>query len=274
MGASAEGTPRGPLHPLGPTLFSPRFRPSRVPAATRVLLAPPEAWDEGRLVDAARAMPRPSGPVRAGDDVGGLVVLRVEPESARGVDARTVFEVQAAPRVPSGPVHLAVLLDASESMGLPWSGGESRHAAAREALVDSLRASGGRLSGASVFVFAKEVRLVAGPLTPAGMQGALLEPLKPRGPARTAAALDAALAHLAAQPGPPEQAVLLLTDGPGDPAALAEAGARAARLRIPVHVVAFAPEVDEALHSLCKATGGAAQRATLPLGFDLPPRGA
>lgn len=224
-------------------------------------------------MDAARALPRPRAPLRPGDDVGGLVVLRVEPGAALAPDAATVFEVRGEPRAPSGPVHLAVLLDASESMALPWSADMTRFEAARTALLDSLRASGERLGGATVFTFAREVRLVAGPLTPHGVKDAQVEPVKPRGPARTGDALDAALAHLAAQSEPPEQAVLLLTDAPGDAKGLAAASARAARLRIPVHVVAFAPEADAALQKLAESTGGTAQRATLPLGFDLPPRG-
>jgi predicted RNA-binding Zn ribbon-like protein len=244
-----------------------------MPAASRVVLVPPERWDEPRLADAARSLPRPRAPLRPGDAVGGLVVLGVAAGAALAPDAGTVFEVRAAPRAPAGPLHLAVLLDASESMALPWSAEYARIDAAREALTDSLRASGDRLGGATVFTFAREVRLVAGPLTPAGTRQVKLDPVKARGPARTGDALDAALAHLAAQSDPPDQAILLLTDAPGDAKALAAAAERAARLRVPVHVVAFAPEVDPALRKLAESTGGTAQRATLPLGFDLPPRG-
>lgn len=241
-------------------------------AASRVVLVPPEAWDEDRIVKAARDLARPSSALRPGDEVGGLVVLRVEPGADLAPDASTVFEVRGGPRVTSGPVHLAVLLDASESMGLPWSADHTRLEAARESLLDSLRGARERLSGASIFVFAKDVRLATGPLTAEALPRVGLEPLTPKGPARTGAALDAALAHLAGQSEPPEQAVLLLTDGPG--AGLAPAAARAARLRIPIHVVTFAPTLDPELARVASTTGGLAQQASLPLGFDLPPRSA
>lgn len=223
-------------------------------------------------MDAARGLKPTRDALRPGDELGGLVVVRVEPGAPMAADARTAFELLATPRGGTGAPHLAVLLDVSESMGLPWSAQWTRLEAARDALLDHFQTSAPNLSGATVMTFAKELRVVAGPAPSASIPSLKVEAVKPRGSARTASAMDAALAHLAAQSEAGPQAILLLTDAGGDPKALALSATRAARLRVPVHVVVFAPEVDASLRALAETSGGSVQKATLPLGFDLPLR--
>src|SRR5688572_17855496 len=99
----------------------PRRRgPRRVPAASCVVLVPPGAWPEEKLLDAARALEAPATPLRAGDEVRGLVVVKVEPEAGAAPDAGTVFDLEPRPRPTEGPLHLAALLDVSASMATPW----------------------------------------------------------------------------------------------------------------------------------------------------------
>lgn len=239
-------------------------------AAVRVVLAPPEPWDDARILAAARTLALPSGAVLPGDDVGGLVVLRVEPESGAVSDANTTLDVVARPRPREGPLHVALLLDASQSMATPWNAEHSRLDAAREALLAHLRAGGAGHSAVSLFTFAREARLVAGPFAPGALKRGGIDVPAPAGRARTANALNTALAHLAAQGHDGTQAIVLLSDGGAEPAATRQAAARAARLGIPIHVVAFAPQVDPLYEEVASASGGTAQRATLPLNFDIP----
>ena len=56
----------------------------------------------------------------------------------------------------------------------------------------------------------------------------------PKGPSRLAPAIDAALAHLSAQPGPERAQVLVLVGGADDDKAVRASLARAERLGIPV----------------------------------------
>ena len=239
-----------------------------MPAARRVLLAPPAPWDETRLLEAARALPPSAGPLRPGDALGDLVVLGVEPAPGAAPDASTVFDLAPAPRPRAAPlVDVAVLLDVSESMGLPWSDDLTRSEAAREALSSFLAGGGAGVGQVSVLAFSREARLVAGPADH-GSYATFRVPA-PSGPARTGAALDAALAHLAGRGRPDRvQAVLLLSDGVGDAEEAMEAARRAARLGVPVHALVFAPEADPAFHDLSRATRGSAQVATLPLTVD------
>jgi hypothetical protein len=239
-----------------------------MPVARRVLLAPPGAWDEDRLLDAARGLPGDAGPLRPGDALGDLVVLGVEPAPGDAPDASTVFDLAPAPRPASAPlVDVAVLLDVAESMGLPWGADLTRSEAAREALFSFLAGPGAGVGDVSVLTYARDARLVVPP-TPRGALSAFDVPA-PSGPARTGAALDAALVHLAARGRPDRvQAILLLTDGAGDEKPAQAAAARAARLGVPVHALVFAPEADPLLQDVARATRGSAQVATLPLTID------
>jgi secreted protein with Ig-like and vWFA domain len=163
-------------------------------------------------------------------------------------------------------VDVAVLLDVAESMGLPWGADLTRAEAAREAL-SSFLAGGVGVGHVSVLTYARDARLVVPP-TPQGALPAFDAPA-PSGAARTGAALDAALTHLAAQGRPDRvQAILLLTDGAGDAKETHAAAARAARLGIPVHALVFAPEADPVLAEIAATTRGSMQVASLPLTLD------
>lgn len=237
------------------------------PTATRVVLAPPERWDESKLMDAARSLAAPATPLRPGDAVGALVVARVEPENGLAADARTVFEVRAAPFARAGPAHVAVLIDVGESMSLPWDSARTRLDAARDGLLSHL---GSLPDGAqvSLFTFAKDAKLVTGPFAASALTKGSIDLPAPKGSARLAGAIDTALAHLVARPSAtvrPE--ILILSDGAGDPAALRKAVARAKRLSVKVHAWVFAPDVDALFVESAHDTGGHVEKAAIPLTF-------
>lgn len=239
-----------------------------MPAASRIQLVPPEPWGEEQLLHAARALTATGKPVRPGDAVGELVVVGVEPEPGATLADDTEMEVVPSPRRADAPrVDVVVLLDTSESMGTPWDARHTRLSAAREALATFLRAPGAAVASLAVFEYAKEPRLVAGPAEPSRVPAP--PPSVPKGPAATARALNAALAHLAARAERDRCGViLLLTDGVGEVEELPATGERAARLRVPVHALVFAPEVDEAFDTLARPTNGTAQTATHPLTIE------
>lgn len=236
--------------------------------ASRVQLVPPASWAEDELVDKARALAPTLKPVRPGDEVGGLVVLRVEPEPGATLGAMTELEVLPAPRRPdAATVDVAVLLDASESMGTPWDAKLTRLQAVRAAVQPFLASAAPGVASVAVFEYAKECRRVAGP----GALGdvALGEAPKPKGPSDTARAIDTVLAEFAERAARDRsQVILLLTDGVGDVDALRAAAARAGRLRVPVHTLVFAPEIDEAFDAVATASGGSVQQASHPLAIE------
>jgi hypothetical protein len=63
---------------------------------------------------------------------------------------------------------------------------------------------------------------------------------------------------------------VLLTDGPSETPRLLAAAERAGRLDIPIHVVVFAPQADDALREVARRSGGTLERATLPLAIEFP----
>ncbi|MFA5862483.1 MAG: VWA domain-containing protein [Candidatus Thermoplasmatota archaeon] len=238
------------------------------PAATRIVAVPPNPrWTEQRLVDAARDLDVPRGIVRPGDALGDLVVVRVEPENGAVADDSTSVDVLAKARARRGPVHVAVLIDASDSMGTAWSEGRTRLSAARDALGGFLSQPQSDAAVVTLLTYAKDVRIVAGPT-----QRAHTVPFElpvARGRARTAQAVNAALAHLAAQSHEGPQALVLLSDGAAEVKELRAAAQRARRLGIAIHVVSFAPTVDTELEALAHATGGTSKLAIVPLTFDV-----
>jgi hypothetical protein len=239
-----------------------------MPPASRVILAPPAAWDEARLLDLARSMLLPEGALRPGDEVGGLVVIEVHPEPGAEVERTTVIEIAPRPRAARGAtLDVVILLDASESMGQAWSPTHSRWEAAREALRSFLADSGHHLRLVTLFIYARQAQLVGGPIVSSQLE---LPELVPRGRSMTGTAVNAALAYLAANASAQSaQGILVLSDGAGEDAELERATARSARLAIPVHSLVFAPGVDAAFERLAKETGGSSQRATLPPSFAL-----
>lgn len=235
-----------------------------MPAASRVTLVPPERWDEARLVEAAKALAPTTKPIRPGDEVAGLVVVKVEPEPGASLAEETEMEVAPDPRETATPsVDIAILLDVSESMDLPWSRDHTRIDAAHESVRAFLAKPGGAVAEVTMIQYAKDAKVVAGPAAPDGMTLPIAP--KPKGRSATGTALNAALAVLAGQGGKRAQAILLLSDGVGEVDEVRAAAARAARLRIPVHCLVFAPTTDEVFDEIARITGGTAQRATLPL---------
>lgn len=239
-----------------------------MPEARRVLLAPPAAWDEPRLLEAVRAIPETTRPLRPGDDLAGLVVLSVDPAPGAAAGRATTFDVQPAPRALRAPqVDVAVLLDASESMALPWSADLTRMDAAREALSSFLHGDNAGVASVTVLSYARDARILATGIAPGS--GSMIDAPAPAGPSRTDVALDAALAHLLAHARPDRvQAILLLADGIGDPDATLDAAARAGRLRVPIHALVFAPEADPVFAEAARLSGGSVQLAAIPLTVD------
>lgn len=237
-------------------------------AATRIIAVPPAAgWTEQQLVDAAHKLEAPRGVIRPGDALGDLVVVRVEPENGATADDSTTIDLLAKPRPARGRLHVALLVDASDSMGTRWQEGRTRLAAARDAIGGFLAQPDHPVALVTLLTYAKDVRVIAGPTEPVPHLAYELPPA--RGRARTAHALNATLAHLAAQSHDGPQAVVLLSDGAAEVDALREAGERAARLGIAVHVVALAPTLDPVFEALARATGGTTTLAAVPLTFDI-----
>jgi hypothetical protein len=239
-----------------------------VPPASRIQLVPPAAWDEAKLLDAARALSPQGDEVRPGDAMGELVVLRVEPQPGSSVEEETEIEILPAPRAPDAPlVDLVVLVDVGASMQSPWDARHDRAAAARAALASFLQAPSATVASLTVYEYGKELRLVAGPAPPREI--ALDAPTRPKGPSRTGAAIDHALADLAERARPDRaQAVLLLTDGIGSVGELVAAAERAGRLSVPIHALVFAPDLDAAFEALAMSSRGSVQKATHPLTIE------
>lgn len=240
-----------------------------VPVASRIVLIPPDAWDETRLLDAARNLATPGpAPLRPGDEVAGLIVARVEPESGSTPDARTAFDITPRPRPRTGALHVVALLDLSESMATPWDRDHKRFEAARDALLAHIRGPGHAHASVTLITYAKEPRLAAGPFHPGALAKGTIDLPAPAGPSRPAAAINAALEHVAGEEVGPH-AIVWLTDGPAELGELRKAAQRAARLGVAIHVVSFAPDADALLMEVAKDTGGAVQIAGLPLTFDI-----
>ncbi|HUR67917.1 MAG TPA: VWA domain-containing protein [Candidatus Thermoplasmatota archaeon] len=239
-----------------------------MPGATRVQLVPPAAWDEDALVAAARGFAATGRPVRPGDAVGDLVVVAVEPQPGATLGDETEIHVLPTPPRPDATqVDVVVLLDVSESMATPWDAKHTRLDAARVALASFLQEPGGSVASVALFEYAKAARLAAGPAAPRELS--LGDAPTPKGSSATAVALDAALAHLAGRLTPERaQVVFLFTDGVGEVADLLVAAQRASRLKVPVHSLVFAPEVDEVFDELAKASGGSFQQASYPLTIE------
>lgn len=237
-------------------------------AASRVQLVPAARMSEDELMAAARALDPPRKPIRPGDALGPLVVVAVDPAPGSAAGKDTEWEIAPEPRRRDAPmVDVAILLDVSESMGLPW---DEKHARLEAALVSlsSFPGSGGATTAdVSVYHYAKHAQLRAGP-SPA-REIKMIPTAAPKGRSDTGAALDAALAGLASRTrADRSQVVLLLTDGIGNVDGLRAAGERAKHLQVPVHCLVFAPEVDAEFDALAATTGGSVQAAAHPLTLE------
>lgn len=237
--------------------------------ASRVRLAPLAALSEDALVHAARTLVPPKVPVRAGDAVGdSLVVLQVEPEPGAALVDDTEVELTGAPRTRDAPmVEIAVVLDVSESMGLPWDEKHTRLSAALAAIASFLKSPAANVEAISIYEYAKHPRLVAGPAKPRELS--VVPAPTPKGRSHTGDAIDGALAGLAARTQRDvSQVILLFTDGVGDVAALMLAAERAGRLHVPIHGLVFAPDVDTVFEAVANASGGSVQKASHPLTIE------
>lgn len=259
------------------------LRVPSMPGASRVQLAPPTPWDESRLLAAAREFAQAAeasgphanafrwatgNPIRPGDAMGELIVLSVEPASGATLVADTeVVLVPGTARTDAPLVDLMILLDISESMGLPWDAKHTRLGAARASVESFLENAGASVATVAYAEYAKEVHIIFGPAAPGKLH--LVAPPEPKGGSATAKALDAAISHLAKRITPERaQAIMLLTDGVGEVADLLAAAQRAGRLLIPVHSLIFAPEIDEVFADLARSSGGSFQRAGYPLTIE------
>lgn len=233
-----------------------------MPRATRVQLAPPEPWDEDRLLDAARHLELPEQALKVGDDVNGLVIEAIEPAGAQP-DADTSFDLLPyTPREGAG-LHLMVLLDCGASMRAPWGNGLTRSDAARYALGTFADQAPAWVASVTLFTYNRELARLAGPIAPRDLARPARADAEPTGPSRLAGAIDLVLRRIAVQRGR-RLAILVLTDTASDSDALPGAAERAKRLGVPVHALSFAPEDDEEVRKLTAATGGAYDLAETP----------
>jgi len=238
-----------------------------MPAASRVQLVPPGPWDEEKLLTAARAYRASGKPVRPGDALGDLIVVSVEPAPGATLgDATEVEVLPTPPKVDAAQAEVVILVDVSESMGLPWDAKHTRLEAARACVASFLDRPGGSVATVTLFEYAKTPRLVAGPTAPTEVR--LHAAPTPKGGSATATALNAALAQVAAATPTRTHVIFLLTDGVGEVADLLVAAERAGRLRVPVHSIVFAPEMDEIFEELAHASGGSFQPAGYPLTIE------
>ena len=246
-----------------------RARALNVHAASRVRVAPLAALSEDALVHAARTLVPPRAPVRAGDAVGeSLVVLHVEPAPGAALVDETEVELAPAPRTrDAAQVEIAIVLDVSESMGLPWDETHTRLSAALAAIASFLKSPAANVEAISIFEYAKQPRLVAGPAKP--REVSMVPAPQPKGRSNTAEAINGALAGLAARTQRDvSQVILLFTDGVGDVAEIVLAAERAGRLHVPIHALVFAPEVDSIFDAVAAASGGSVQKAAHPLTIE------
>lgn len=238
-------------------------------AATRLRVAPLTALSEEALVHVARTFEAPKKAVRPGDVVGdALVVLAVEPAPGATLTPETEFDLAAAPRTRDAPkVEIGLLVDVSESMGLPWDKDHTRLSAALASISSFLKSADAAVESVLLLEYAKHAKVAAGPTRPREL-GTLPAP-RAKGPSHTAEALDAALAALAARSTPGvSQVLLLFTDGVAQLDELAKAAERAGRLHVPIHSIVFAPEVDPFFERLASETGGSVTQAAHPLTIE------
>ena len=186
-----------------------------------------------------------------------FILRRAEPRGLRRVDATTEVEFDFSPDPPKRAIaDVAFLIDASWSMrraDLP----PTRLEAARRALATALANAGDVVRRASVVAFAGGANVVAPLAPPPSVDLPALDALVPRGPGKLVPALDATLEHLAhdADPGD-EHAVFLATDSEAHGPHLVEAGARAVRLGVQVHVLDMGSPQPAQLERLAAETGG------------------
>ncbi len=234
----------------------------RVPRATRIVLAPPESWDEARMMDAARDLPTPDGPLIPGDEIGGFVVIRVEPTPGSKADAATAVDVEPYAARTGDAYHVAIVIDAAASMVTPWTDDITRADAARWAVATFLTQAHDVVATATTYAFSSDLRVLQGPDAPGELDAPTRDETMPGGPSRLSGALNTVLARLASRTEP--AAILLLSDAAADEQRLAETAARAERLGIPIHVLGLAPEADPALEALARGTGGIFRNALVP----------
>lgn len=226
------------------------FKPLRATPAAR------RAASARRAFDAAATRNFRTGDVVTADG-DSYIVRRVEPRGLLRVEAATEIEFDFTPDPPKRAVaDVVFLLDASWSMrraDLP----PTRLEAARRALATALANAGDVARRASVMAFAGEPTLVAPLAAPASVDLPAVDALVPRGPGKLVPALDAALEHLVLDAdAADEHAVLLATDSEAHAPHLVEAGARAARLGIQVHVLDMGSPQPAQLERLASDTGG------------------
>ncbi len=188
-----------------------------------------------------------------------MTVEEVDPPGSV-VRGGTEVEISVPPSPGDGPVNLAILVDASLTMGR----GTAPTPYDRAATVIDAFLMNGRffLGSAGLVVQGGETRHVRSMGSPETMSGALIHQVEPKGTFALPGGLERALDVLeAAGEGP--RAILLVTDGQvalADPLGLAlriaEAGTR---------LFAVAGSPDEAIQEICRHTGGQASQKPEPV---------
>lgn len=183
-----------------------------------------------------------------------LTVERVDPSSAI-VQPGTEVEITVPPGPSEGPVNLAILVDASLTMG---QGGSPTSYERAAGLIDAFLMNGRSfLASAGVVVQGGRTRHVEELAPPEEISGALIHKVDPKGTFDLEAGLERSL-ELLEDASEGSRAVLLVSDGDAEIAdslatalPVAQAGAR---------LFAVTETVDAGLEGACEHTGGLAHR--------------
>lgn len=222
------------------------FRPGELPAASEGFADVLAGHLCGRRLHAGERVALPGWPR--------FTVESVDPAGSE-VGEGTEIEVTVPPRLGEGPLNLAILVDASLTMGTDGSPTAYQRAAS---LIDAFLMNGRSfLASAGILVQGGETRHVEEMASPETLSGALIHRVDPKGTFDLADGLQTALGLLeAADDGP--RAILVVTDGDldvADPLASAVQVARAG-----ARLFAVAEDLPEALAEACEHTGGVGHR--------------
>lgn len=220
------------------------FRPGDLPAATDGLGDTLARHLVGSRLRAGSCVALPGWPV--------MTVESVDPAGGE-IREGTEVEITVPPRRGDGPLSLAILVDASLTMG---AGGSPTPYDRAAPLVDAFLMNGRSFLGsAGIVVQGGEPRHVEALADPESLAGALIHRVEPKGVCDLRVGLDTALEVMAeAEEGP--RAILLVTDGDldlTDPLSPALDVARAG-----THLFAVADRLGTPLADACRHTGGQA----------------
>ncbi|PSG98147.1 hypothetical protein BRD56_02035 [Thermoplasmatales archaeon SW_10_69_26] len=220
------------------------FRPGELPTASQGFADVLARHLVGRQLRAGQRVALPGWPR--------FTVESVDPPGGE-VGEGTEVEVTVPPSTGEGPLHLAIVVDASLTMG---TDGEPTAYQRAASLIDAFLMNGRSfLASAGIVVQGGETRHIEELASPETLSGAVIHRVEPKGTFDPSQGLDRALDLLeVADEGP--RAIVLVTDGDlivEDPLGSALHVARAG-----AHLFAVAERGLPALDEACRHTGGQA----------------